>query len=143
MPRIPNVSPTKISPITIRALVRKPDPVILDIGANDGSSSLAFLEQMPEAQIFAFEPDTRAIQRFQNRPDSDRVSLTKAAVSATDGEMTFYCSGGLPNDDSRERLERRFPEGWDLSGSLRSPKEKKPPCPPPASTPGLKNWRNL
>src|ERR1700734_4400073 len=49
----------------IAALVGKPDPVILEIGCNDGTDTLALLRVMPQASFHCFEPDARAIARFK------------------------------------------------------------------------------
>jgi FkbM family methyltransferase len=49
---------------------------------------------------------------------SDRVTLVPVAIGAQDGTTTFYASNGAPSEDWSARL----PEGWDLSGSIRRPK---------------------
>src|ERR1700676_4003626 len=49
----------------IKGLVGKQDPTILEIGCNDGNDTMAFLRAMPQAKIFCFEPDPRAIARFR------------------------------------------------------------------------------
>jgi tRNA G46 methylase TrmB len=48
-------------------LLGKDDPVILEIGANDGGHTALFLELFPKAKIYAFEPDPRASEKFQRR----------------------------------------------------------------------------
>jgi len=42
-------------------LIGKESPVILEIGANCGQSTVTFMEQMPSATVYCFEPDPRAI----------------------------------------------------------------------------------
>jgi 2-O-methyltransferase len=99
----------------LRKLIGRPDPVILDIGANDGSHSRWFARLFPEARIFAFEPEPRAIARFRKRVDRPNVTLVESAVSASDGEVRFFQSSGQPPRGHRVR------GGWDKSGSIRRP----------------------
>ncbi len=49
----------------IVSLLQKPDPVILDIGCNDGTDAQCFLRLCPEAKLYCFEPDARAAARFK------------------------------------------------------------------------------
>ena len=39
----------------------------LDIGANDGSTTLSFLKEFANVKIYAFEPDPRAAAKFKTR----------------------------------------------------------------------------
>ena len=97
----------------IAALIKKPNPTILEIGCNDGTDTLAFLRLMPQAKIYCFEPDPRAIERFKKRLGLhlDKVRLFEIAVSDRSGQTDFYASSGGD-----------FPGGWDMSGSIRRPK---------------------
>lgn len=95
----------------IRKLVG-PAPTILEIGSHDGSDTVKFLEAIPNARIFCFEPDQRPIARFKEKLGNDpRVTLCEKAVADVDGEKLFYASTG--------RVGRR--EDWDYSGSLCKP----------------------
>jgi 2-O-methyltransferase len=107
-------SPFKLTHEEIAALIKKPNPTILEIGCNDGTDTQAFLRVMPQAQIYCFEPDPRAIRRFKKRMEShlDKVRLFEVAVSNQTGQIDFYQSTG---GDLTER-------DWDLSGSIRRPK---------------------
>ena len=97
-------------------LLGKDDPVILEIGANDGSHTALFLELFPKARIYAFEPDPRASEKFQRRLGNDpRVVLEKIAISAMDGEIDFFMSNSIASED--------IPGNWDQSGSIRKPKK--------------------
>lgn len=49
----------------IVSLLDKPDPVIFDIGCNDGSDAQRFLRLLPGAQLYCFEPDPRPVARFK------------------------------------------------------------------------------
>ncbi|GGI34215.1 MULTISPECIES: FkbM family methyltransferase [Bradyrhizobium] len=88
-------------------------PVILDIGCNDGSDTQRFLELCPDASVYCFEPDPRAIARFKENKRLARpnVALMQLAISDRNGTIEFHPSNG--DGDAR---------GWDLSGSIRRPK---------------------
>jgi 2-O-methyltransferase len=108
-----------LSPADLRALIGKKDPVILDIGANDGVDSRWLARVFPEGQVYSFEPDPRAIARFKAKIDQTQISLQEMALGAENGTMTFYQSSGWPTGAKppSEGAE------WDYSGSLRPPKE--------------------
>jgi len=98
------------------ALLGKDDPLILEIGANDGGHTAFFLELFPRAKIYAFEPDPRASEKFQQRLGRDpRVVLEKIAISAVDGEIDFFMSDSIASE--------HVPGNWDQSGSIRKPKK--------------------
>lgn len=96
-------------------------PVVLEVGCNDGTETERFLNIFGSGmQIFAFEPDPRAIKRFRNRIDDPRACLLECALSDVDGSTDFYVSDGVPESN---KFKDYRPEGWDLSGSIRKPKE--------------------
>lgn len=101
------------------AVLRRRNPTILEIGCNDGSDTLKFLGLFPDARIFAFEPDPRAIARFRQQVSASRVTLFETAISSNDGTIEFHQSGGLPDIP----WDPSWPDQWDLSGSLKKPKE--------------------
>jgi FkbM family methyltransferase len=105
----------------LQRLLGKEDPIILEIGCNDGAHTQWFLELFSEARICCFEPDPRARERFRNRMGGieGKVRLFDVAISDNDGETEFYLSDGLPD----ERLAKDYPAGWDQSGSIRKPKK--------------------
>lgn len=51
----------------IVSLLNKPDPVILDVGCNDGSDSESFLRLCPEAKLYCFEPDPERLPGLKRR----------------------------------------------------------------------------
>ena len=98
-----------------RARLRlRPDPVIIECGANDGTDTLRLLARWPTARVYCFEPEPRAIAAWRANVESPRAQLVEAAVAATDGTATFHRSGGHHPSD---------PDGppWDQSGSIRRP----------------------
>jgi 2-O-methyltransferase len=111
--RARGLTTTPLTHEALAALVKKADPTILEIGCNDGSDTLAFLRVMPQAKIYCFEPDPRAVARFKKHLASylDKVKLFEVAVSDRSGRIDFHSSSGGD-----------FPEGWDGSGSIRRPK---------------------
>jgi FkbM family methyltransferase len=103
----------------IRSCVGKSDPIVLEIGCNEGQTTLWFLEMFDNPTIYCFEPDPRAIARFRERVgDRPNVTLLEMAVSDRTGTIDFYQSGGRRDN---EWLVKAMPEGWDLSGSIRQP----------------------
>jgi FkbM family methyltransferase len=117
---LPPIHPGVINPYYLRELIGPRARVIVEIGANDGSHTLQLLNLFPDAKIFAFEPDPRALARFKANVSDPRVRF-EAAVGANEGEAEFHVSSGLPPAAPPE-LEVHYPQGWDQSGSLRAPK---------------------
>jgi 2-O-methyltransferase len=113
--RARGLTTTPLTHEEIAALIKKPNPTILEIGCNDGNDTLAFLHVMPQAKIYCFEPDPRAIARFKNNlgPHLDKIKLFEIAISDRTGQIGFHASSGGDSD---------FPDGWDFSGSIRRPK---------------------
>lgn len=101
-------------------LITNPTPVILEIGCNDGSNTNELFTAFPNAEIYAFEPDPRAQARFlDNVIKTPKIQLLKKAISAKNGFIDFHMSDGNPDQSWQEKL----PQGWDLSGSIRAPKQ--------------------
>lgn len=116
----PQVSYSQISAELVRQSAGRPDPLILEIGANDGGHTQWFLEIFENPKIYCFEPDPRAAARFRrNIGARPNVALFELAMSAHEGEITFYQSGGVRDGGQADAM----PEGWDLSGSIRKPKD--------------------
>lgn len=109
--RIRGIEPSGLSPAQIPKLVGKPDPVILEIGCNNGEETIAILKELPLAKIFCFEPDPRAIAKFKKKLAGHPVELFELAISDRSGDIEFHCSN-----------VEEYAVGWDLSGSIRKPK---------------------
>jgi len=100
----------------IREFVKTVSPLILEIGCHEGTDTLAFLESMPQATIFCFDCESRAIARWYNnlqkrRQLSSSVFLVPKAVADVDGSRMFHASTGRAG----------YREDWDFSGSLSQP----------------------
>ena len=111
----PPQSNEALTPEEIRELVGKDDPVIIEVGANCGQSTVELLRVMPGATLFAFEPDPRAIAKFRRAVSHPRVELFECAIGAEEGTVSFHQSSGA------EHLEG-YDAGWDQSGSIRAPR---------------------
>jgi len=99
-------------------LIGRRDPVILDIGCNDGADVLRFLGLFPACRVHAFEPDPRPRARFERTVRNSRAKLWPVAIAATDGEAEFHVSSGDPSALGHHDPAR---PAWDQSGSLRKP----------------------
>lgn len=107
----------EIIPLSMKDLARlilRTQPVILEIGCNDGTDTKRLRTAFPNSIIHCFEPDERAQKRFvENGGLEVCTALHRSAIGAKDGYVTFNLSSG------RESFE--MPDGWDLSGSIRKP----------------------
>jgi FkbM family methyltransferase len=100
-------------------LLGRPDPVILDIGTNDGGHTKAFFDLFPYGIIHSFEPDPRCIAKFKaHLAGYPRAKLHEIAIGDIDGAAEFHASGG-----QNLAIDYVMPGEWDMSGSLRKPKE--------------------
>ena len=106
----------------IVTLLGKTDPVILDIGCNEGFHTQWFVDMFAQGRVYAFEPDSRPIERYKKRVKSDRAQLFEYAISDVDGFTEFYASHGIHPERDSEVQKKIAPGGWDLSGSIKKPK---------------------
>lgn len=97
----------------IHELVGRDDPLILEIGCNDGGDTLEFLAEFRDCRIHCFECDPRPIREFRSRVSDDRCQLHEVAVSDLTGTISLHMSGG-----TRDNVHKA---DWDLSSSLLEP----------------------
>ena len=72
-------------------LIGKDDPVIIEVGANIGQTTMEFIKKIPNAKIYCFEPDPRAASKFrENIPNNENVRLFECAVGDVNGSVTFH-----------------------------------------------------
>lgn len=110
----------EISEQQIKEIVNKKNPIILEIGCNDGQHSLWLRDMFDSPTIYCFEPDPRAIERFKGKVgDKPEITLFQMAISDKNGSIEFFQSGGNMDAEQKDQM----PEGWDLSGSIRKPGE--------------------
>jgi FkbM family methyltransferase len=121
-PSLPPISPGGINFTDLSQMLGTDAPIILDIGANNGSTTLEFLHHFADCTIYAFEPDQRALWKFKSRINHPRVHIFEMAIGAQDGEANFHISSGMPPSAAPSAFALEFPRGWDMSSSLRKPK---------------------
>ncbi len=115
---------THLTIADFKSLITSADPVILDIGANNGDQSHFFAKTFPNASIYSFEPDPRAAAKFREKLNgTPRVFLFETAIGAENKKTTFFQSSGRRPGLDENQAEIEFPSGWDLSGSIRKPKD--------------------
>ncbi len=98
--------------------ISRSDPIILEIGANDGLTTDKFVGIFPDAKIYCFEPDWRALQLFEKRKFGDQIHLFNCAVCDVDGTVGFFASDGAP-DIIPDNMD--VSKGWHCSGSIKEP----------------------
>ena len=76
----------------IKNLLKKDDPIIVEVGAHYGEDTLRFVEVFPKLKIYCFEPDTRNINIFKKIVKSNNVYLIEKAVSNKTGHAEFFSS---------------------------------------------------
>ncbi|MEP7071751.1 MAG: FkbM family methyltransferase [Verrucomicrobiota bacterium] len=76
----------------LRMFLGKDDPVIFDVGANEGDFSAQLIEIFPRASVFAFEPHPGTFSRLSARL-ADKVRLKNAGLGSTVGSATLYDYG--------------------------------------------------
>jgi FkbM family methyltransferase len=75
---------------------RRPDPLIIDCGANVGLSVLYFKKLYPKSRVIAYEADPRICQTLINNVHGNGftdVELVNAAVSTSDAPVSFVSDG--------------------------------------------------
>ena len=76
----------------IKKLIKKQQPIIVEIGAHFGEDTLRFKHIFPDSTLHCFEPDPRNISIFKKHVQLNKVFLYELALSNTIGEKEFYPS---------------------------------------------------
>jgi FkbM family methyltransferase len=100
-------------PEYLAELIAVPNPVIYEVGCNDGLDTTKILNIFPEACITCFEPDPRAIEEFKRSAGGYKCTLHECALGASHGKAIFYQSSGTRRG--------AYKKDWNLSGSLNNP----------------------
>lgn len=75
----------------LRLLIAGDAPVLLDLGANEGQSTAAFLKLFPGAAVHAFEPSPATFKTLSaNLAQHSNVVLNPVAIGEADGKSTFH-----------------------------------------------------
>jgi len=114
LPRRIPAYPPSIPKSAIHELVDRDDPLILEVGCNDGSDTEEFLATFPGVMIHCFECDPRPIWAFRQKIVDPRAHLYEIALSDRDGTAILHMSGGT--------TAGAYKEDWDLSSSLLAPR---------------------
>lgn len=95
----PIITPGSINDETLIKSIGREDPVILDIGCNEGQHTQWFLDLFNEARVYSFEPDPRARKRYLTNVKDKRAVLFDIAISDTDGVVNFQYQQWMPTHD--------------------------------------------
>ena len=106
----------------IKSLIGTEDPIILEIGANNGTDTIDFLNTFKYGRFFCFEPDPRALAQWMQNVKDPRAQVFNIAISDQIGSIQFNQSSGWPPD-----WEKPSPDAeWNMSGSIKKPKNHIP-----------------
>lgn len=104
----------------LRHFISVHNPVIVEVGANDGTDTLRFVKIFPDAKVYSFEPDPRAAKAFRRRHRGDsRIKLFEMAVGEHNGTAKFYLSNLKPGQETVGAQEYTF------SSTLKKPDPRK------------------
>jgi FkbM family methyltransferase len=100
-------------------LIRRPDPLVLDIGGNNGQSMLSIKRVLPDARVITFEPAARHAGKLQSLASRlGRVTVETYALSDEEGEATLHwpvynglAMHGLASLDPDEVMSWLGPDG--------------------------------
>lgn len=96
----------------------KKNPIIMDIGSNDGWEIADFLNMYPECTVYAIEADDAPFKRLQKRfSGENRVKCFNLAIADYNGHISFNCSSGYFTEEQRQTNTHH-----DYSGSILAPK---------------------
>jgi len=85
--------------LDLRAILRRfPQPVVLDVGANEGQTALKMAEIAPAAKIFSFEPNSGVFEVLvKNTRHNPNIVPTRAAMGSAPGKATLRVTGATVN----------------------------------------------
>jgi len=75
-----------------RLLANVENPVMFDVGANEGNFSTDLLSAFPKASIYSFEPHGKTFERLSSRV-GDRCHVFNCGLGETAGSMKLYDVG--------------------------------------------------
>jgi hypothetical protein len=73
----------------LRYLVRGPNPVVLDVGANTGQSIELFRRTLNKPRIFSLEPNPVLAAELKKKYANCEIVVEAAAVGSSEGTSTF------------------------------------------------------
>jgi len=106
----------------IKSIIGTEDPIILEIGANNGTDTIDFLNTFKYGRFFCFEPDPRALAQWMQNVKDQRAQVFNIAISDQIGSIEFNQSSGWPPDWDKPSPDAE----WNMSGSIKKPKNHIP-----------------
>lgn len=104
---MPNRNPDLTRDHVIRSLIPRPDPIVLDVGANEGQSIAHFLKVFEQPRIFGFEPLPALAERLAEKyRDHADVTIIQKAVSSHVGSSPFHVNDSSPTSSVHPMSER-------------------------------------
>ncbi len=75
----------------VNKILELEDPIIFDVGANDGESIKRFRKIFPNLKIYSFEPDDKIFERLKKKYSNIKnIYLNNFGLSNKDGTQKFY-----------------------------------------------------
>lgn len=71
-------------------LVRKKNPIIIDIGGNRGESIKNFLKYKKDAKIYSFEPKKNSFNLIKKKYKKKNISIFNYGIGNLDSTITLY-----------------------------------------------------
>lgn len=100
------------------------DGLVLDLGANVGDWTAAFLAVAPRAQVLAVEPAPAPLTQLRARfADDARVEIEAVAVSDRQGEASFNLTEHSHNSSLQmpRDMDVEYGSGWSKTRSIQVP----------------------
>ena len=89
--------------------IRRTQPVVFDIGANIGSWSKVLLSEVPDANVFMFEPAAGCREVIESVPELATAKLIPCAVGENCGKASLHFSNATDGSASlHERADTFF-----------------------------------
>lgn len=105
----------------IQTIINKPDPVIVDGGANIGDMTHHYQNLFADPQISAFEPIPALVKHLEKRfADDSQVTIYPYALGATNQEVEF----NVNNFDATSSILNASSHNMGLCGEMVDLKEK-------------------
>ena len=76
---------------TLKKIVSDYDPIIFDVGANNGRSLNEFKAWWPKSEVHCFEPQEECWEELNNNASRhNQTYINKCAISVNKGVINFY-----------------------------------------------------
>lgn len=88
---------------TLKFLLKESDPVIFDVGANDGQSLVEFKHWWPNSNIHCFEPQHEcwdSLDKYQSEYNENNVIINKHAVGSIYNENAIFYTHDITSGQS-------------------------------------------